>query len=134
MRRMQTQFLIGVTGVIFNDKDEVLLFKHTYRQREWSLPGGYMSGMEHPAEGLEREIEEESSMVVSADREMAVRTDRESARIELCYIGHYIGGKFKPSKEVSDYGFFSFDRLPDISRRQLFMIKDALELHKMLGE
>ncbi len=42
MRIFQDGFLIGVTGVILNDKDEVLLFKHTYRQVEWSLPGGYI--------------------------------------------------------------------------------------------
>lgn len=56
MRLFQSQFLIGVTGVILNDKKEVLLFKHTYRQHAWSLPGGYMQAGEHPAEALEREI------------------------------------------------------------------------------
>ncbi len=130
MRFVQDQFLIGVSGVIFNDKDEVLLFKHTYRQREWSLPGGYMTAREHPGEGLEREIEEESQLVVSADEQLYIKTDRESARLELCFMGTFIGGRFKSSKEVSEYGFFSFDKLPDISRRQLFVIKQALDLRE----
>ena len=30
----QNKFLVGVTGVIFNEKNEVLLFKHTYRHVE----------------------------------------------------------------------------------------------------
>ena len=53
MRLFQDEFLIGVTGIIFNDKDEVLLVKHSYRDDDsWSLPGGYIKGKEHPKEGL----------------------------------------------------------------------------------
>ena len=67
MRFLQDQFLIGVTGIILNDQKEILLFKHTYRSHSWSLPGGYLKAGEHPREGLEREIKEESGLVVSVD-------------------------------------------------------------------
>lgn len=78
MRIFQTQFLVGVTGIITNEKNEVLIFKHTYRQDPlWSLPGGYLKAREHPLEGLEREIEEESGLIVSGDEELRIRTDRE---------------------------------------------------------
>lgn len=130
MRIMQDEFLVGATGIVFNDKNEVLLFKHTYRQQAWSLPGGYMKGKEHPSEGLEREIEEESGLIVSIDKELKVRTDRESSRLDICYVGTFIGGEFKKSAEVSDYEFFSFDNLPLISKNQLFLIKEALSLKK----
>ncbi len=126
MRVLQDQFLIGVTGVFFNEKNEVLVFKHTYRQNSWSLPGGYLKAKEHPAEGLEREIKEESGLVVSTIEQLKTRTDRESARLDLCYIGKYIGGEFKPSTEVIEYGFFSFENLPLISKNQLFIVEQAL--------
>lgn len=48
MRFFQDQFLIGVTGIILNDKNEILLFKYSYRQTEWGLPGGYIKAKEHP--------------------------------------------------------------------------------------
>lgn len=70
MRIFQDQFLIGVTGIIFNNKNQVLLFKHTYRQTDWSLPGGYIKSKEHPFESLEREILEESGLVVSVEDQM----------------------------------------------------------------
>jgi 8-oxo-dGTP diphosphatase len=134
MRISQDQFLIGVTGIIFNDKDEVLLCKHSYRKTEWSLPGGYMKAKEHPSETVEREIKEETGLTVSADYEMRVRTDRETARLDMCFIGTYIGGEFTPSEEVTQIGFFSFDTLPLISRSQLLFIKQALEEKHLLEQ
>lgn len=127
IRLFQDQFLIGVTGVIFNAENQVLLFKHTYRSRAWSLPGGYMNGKEHPKEALEREVFEESGLTVSIDWRMKVRTDRETARLDISYIGTFIGGTFQPSDEVSEARFCSLDDLPLIRRDQLFLIERALE-------
>lgn len=126
MRLFQDEFLIGVTGIIFNGKKEVLLCKHTYRQTVWSLPGGYIKAKEHPSEGIEREIEEETGFIVSIDSQLKVRTDRGSARLDICLIGKFIGGEFKPSTEVSEAGFFPFDSIPQISKTQLLLIRDAL--------
>lgn len=122
MRLFQTRFLVGVTGIIFNDRQEVLLFKHTYRSHSWSLPGGYLESGEHPRESLEREIKEESGLVVSVGDSLKTRTDRDSARLDMCYTGVLIGGDFTPSHEVSEFGFFSLDNLPLLRRNQLFLI------------
>lgn len=127
MRLMQDQFLIGVTGVILNDKKEVLLVHHTYRNgHQWSLPGGYVKAKEHPKEGLEREIEEETGLIVSADFRYKIRTDRDTARLDIVYTGSFIGGTFRPSKEVSEAKFFSFNTLPDIRRDQLILIEKII--------
>lgn len=126
MRFFQDQFLVGVTGIIFNDQDEVLLFKHTYRSHAWSLPGGFLKSGEHPREALEREIKEESGLVVSIDDSLKTRTDRDSARLDMCYTGILIGGDFTPSPEVSGYGFFTQDKLPLLRKNQLFLIDQAL--------
>ncbi len=128
MRVTQDQFLVGTTGIVFNNKDEILLFKHTYRQNQWSLPGGYMKATEHPTEGLEREIEEESGLIVSIDKEMKIRADRETARLDIAYIGAHIGGQFRSSSEVSQAQFFSFENLPILPRNQLLTIQQALQI------
>lgn len=133
MRLFESQFLVGVTGIIFNDKEEILLFRHTYRSHAWSLPGGYVQSGEHPKEALEREIREESNLVVSVDHQLKTRTDRESARLDMCYTGICIGGEFIPSKEVSECGFFSTDTMLLLRSNQVFLIDEALR-QKRLSE
>ena len=133
MRIFQDQFLIGVTGIILNDKNEILLFKHTYRQAEWGLPGGYIKAKEHPQEALEREIDEESGLVVSVDEELKIRTDRESARMDICFVGKLMGGEFRKSSEVTDAKFFSFNDLPLLSKQQLFIIEQTLFQKNLLA-
>jgi len=130
----QDKFLIGVTGIILNDNNKILLFKYSYRQTKWGLPGGYLKAKEHPQEALEREIEEESGFVVSVDEELKIRTDRESARIDIGFVGKLIGGEFRKSSEVVEAKFFAFDDLPIlISKKQLFIIEQVLFQKKLLA-
>lgn len=132
MRIFQDQFLIGVTGIIFDDKNEILLFKHSYRQTQWGLPGGYIKAKEHPQEALEREIEEESGLIVSVDEELKIRTDREQARVDICFVGKLMGGEFRKSSEVSEARFFTFNNLPLLSKNQLFLIEQTLSQKNFL--
>jgi 8-oxo-dGTP diphosphatase len=123
----ESKFLVGVTGVILNDRREILLFKHTYRKQPWGLPGGYAKRGEHPRETLEREIREESGFDVSAHTELKIRTDRETSRLEIAFGGTYLSGVFRPSAEVCEARFFPFGDLPALSRNELLLIRRALD-------
>ena len=127
MRRFEDQFLVGVTGIIFNEKNEILCFRNTYRAIPWGLPGGYIKSKEHPKEALEREIMEESGMTVSADERHKIRTDRETARLDIVYVGTYIGGDFRPSAEIIDAKFYPFNALPKMRKNDLLLIERAIE-------
>ena len=130
MRFSQDQFLVGVTAIIFNEKDEVLLFKHVYRSHAWSLPGGYLKAGEHPREALEREIKEESGLVVSIDDSLKTRTNRDEAVLDMCYVGTFIGRDLTSTHEVSEFGFFAQDKLPLLRKNQVFLIDEALNERK----
>lgn len=90
-----------------------------------------MKAKEHPIEGIEREIMEESGLSVSVDDQLKIRTDRDSSRLDICFVGTFIGGVFKESAEVSAYGFFAFEDLPIIARSQLLFIEEALRNRKI---
>lgn len=126
IRLFQDKFLIGVTGIVFNEKNEILLFKHTYRSNPWGLPGGYLNAKEHPITALEREIEEESGLVVSIENRLSIKIDKETACLDIGYLGTFIGGQFRPSDEVSEYGLFTMQNLPLLSRNQLILIDHAV--------
>lgn len=130
MRRVNDQFLIGVTGVFLDEAKRILLVKHTYRDGDnWSLPGGYVKGKEHPKETLEREIQEETGYSVAVDARMKIRTDRDTARIDITYRGTIIGGVFTSSDEVGAAGLFAFDELPPLPKDQVLFIHRALQPH-----
>lgn len=133
MKFFNDQFLIGVTGIFFDSKNRILLVKHSYRGNgNWSLLGGYLKKGEHPKEGLEREVLEETGYIVSADERLKTRTDRDNARLDITYAGQFIGGVYKPSKEIIDADFFRFERLPNLPVDQLVFIDKALRSRKQL--
>ncbi len=55
---------------------------------------------------------------------------REGSRLDMCFVGVFIGGEFTPSSEVSDYGFFSQDSMPLLRSNQVFLIDEALKQKK----
>ena len=101
--------------------------KHTYRQNQWSLPGGYIKTKKHPIEGLVREIKEETGFIVRIEKIIHTKTDRETARLDMACIGTYIGGEFRASREISQVSFFSFENLPLLSQNQLLLVKEVLQ-------
>lgn len=127
MKLFQDKFLVGVTGLIFDEKDRILLFKHTYRQNPWGLPGGFVQAHEHPAAAVEREIEEESGLVISIDERLEIRFNEASSKLDICYLGTFIGGEFRKSDEVSDFGLFALNDLPLIPKNQTILIAQALK-------
>ncbi len=125
LRFLNDQFLIGVTGVIFNDSEEVLLLKHSYRRVPWSLPGGYLKAGEHPKRGLEREIAEETNFKVKVEKIIKTVHDKETARIDICCVGIFKKGTFKKSEEVTEFGFFNLHKLPPLLDDQYKQIESA---------
>ncbi len=129
MRFANDQFLIGVTGVIFNENNHILLLKHTYRRVEWSLPGGYLKANEHPKVGLAREIMEETGFTVHVIQIIRTQTDHKG-RLDMSYYGIYESGDFKPSDEVSAYKFVDPNKLPKLLNDQYKQIDEAIKRKK----
>ncbi|MNW31535.1 RNA pyrophosphohydrolase [compost metagenome] len=129
--RTQHKFLVAVLGVITNDAGEVLLLKHTYRDKEpWGIPGGWME-LEKPEQALEREIWEETQFKVKITRLERAIYSTKPGRVELVYRGIVTGGTFQANSEISETMFCDKLHLPaDLPSHQKRLIAAILDGEK----
>lgn len=116
-------FMVGVVGIIHDDQGRILLLHHTYRGTPWGLPTGFLEHGEQPINALAREIMEEAGLRVVLNPEPVVYTERDRPLLNIVYRGHFAGGQFEASSEVSQARWFSLDALPPMlpSQRELLM-------------
>jgi len=127
LEKANKNFLVGVVGFIFNDKGELLLLKHTYRKSQWGLPSGWLEH-EQPDKGLVREVYEESNLRISVDRTVHTQYYTNPHQLTVYMQGTFIEGEFKPSDEVSEYGFYKMGDWPEgMSQEQIIYIKEHIE-------
>jgi 8-oxo-dGTP pyrophosphatase MutT (NUDIX family) len=109
--RGNSRFLVGVLGIILDGEGKVLLLSHTYRKQPWGLPGGWMV-YEEPKAGLKRELREETGFTVDVGRLVYAEYLAKPHRVNLYFIGRYIGGAFVRNEEISNFKFVKIDELP----------------------
>lgn len=118
----RTQFLIAVHGII-RQHDKILVTHRSsvndYKPLQWDFPGGKLEPGETPEQGLEREIQEETSLKVTIDSidyifpMLEELPEREY--ILLVYECQYIGGEITLNPEEHDeYRWVTFEELPKL--------------------
>ena len=127
-------WLPGVTAVVFDDDERVLLVRRADNGR-WTLVTGCLEPGEQPAVGAVREIEEETAVIATAERVLAVESlplsvfsnGDHSQFLDVAFRCRAIGGTARVNDDESvDVGWFGLDELPDLPERHLQCIKDAL--------
>ena len=108
------KFIIGVSGVILDDKKRILLLRHRYwKAGSWGLPGGYVEQKEKLEEALCRELREETGYEIQV-RALLRLVSGYKLRVEASYLGTLIGGEVRlDPKEVIEARFFAVDDLPE---------------------
>jgi 8-oxo-dGTP diphosphatase len=107
------KFIVGVSGVILNKQDQVLLLRHRYwRKGTWELPSGYMNRGEKLENALVREAKEETGYDVQVGALLRVVSGYK-LRVEASYMGWLVGGDLAVDPgEVLEARFFSLSELP----------------------
>jgi ADP-ribose pyrophosphatase YjhB (NUDIX family) len=123
------QFLVGVVGIIENERGEVLLLRHTYRgDYPWGLPTGFLEHREQPRDALRREVKEEIGYQVDVGDVWRVVVDERRPLLSIVFRGRYREGDFAASPEVSAARFFSPADLPPLLPEQRQLIHLAFEM------
>ncbi len=129
----------GVSAIVFNERNEVLLQKiSTYGK--WAPPAGYIDPGEAAHTTAVRETFEETGMTVEIKRLVGVYSDpanfsiRRNPRGELIqyvsivYEATVVSGELRISEESTDVGWFPVDDLPnETASAARIRIEDALK-------
>jgi 8-oxo-dGTP diphosphatase len=127
---VNVRFAVGTTAVIFNERGEVLLLRHTYRRPgfEWGLPGGYAKGRESLERALARELQEETGWTIVVDQLVEINSEDNVPHLTVLYLAHIVDGVFQPSDEVAEYRFSPPSDLRDLMRYERRAIEQARQL------
>jgi mutator protein MutT len=124
-RRYPAKPVLGVGGVIFNDRGEVLLVKRKYEPLalQWSLPGGGLEAGETLESGTAREVKEETGLDVEVGPLVEVfdrilLDDDANVRYHFVladYLCRPVGGVLEAQTDVSECAWVPLDRLAEYS-------------------
>jgi ADP-ribose pyrophosphatase YjhB (NUDIX family)/GNAT superfamily N-acetyltransferase len=114
-------WLSGVTGVVLDDAGRLLLGRRA-DTGDWALPSGILELGEQPADGLAREVEEETCVQVRVEALTSVWTQPEvgypngdrSQYLDLCFLCSHVSGEPRVGDgELTEVGWFERDDLPE---------------------
>ncbi|OAB30636.1 ADP-ribose pyrophosphatase [Paenibacillus macquariensis subsp. defensor] len=113
--------IVAVFGIVENDKKEILLLKHRYRN-VWMFPGGQVEVGENLIDALIRETKEESGMEIVVNKLFCVSSNTCTyqgyngygtipTKVVMGFTCKYTGGEFCDSDETTESLWVSKDRV-----------------------
>ena len=108
------RYVVGVAGVVLNQRGEVLLAHHVFRDAiAWGLPGGALGYGERLEEGVHREILEETGISVEVGPLLQVTMHPEWPNL-TCHFLCAVDGlpQARVNGELFEAGFYALDDLP----------------------
>jgi len=132
----------AVNAIILNQSGLLLLTRRSAKVREpgkWCLPGGHLEGGEDWISALRREVLEEVGLRVGGQKLVGIYSDPNvtiaADPLSDGYQGQYVvasflvtdyDGEVTPNHEVDEWGWFSFDQLPNpMLRSHPIRVEDA---------
>ena len=132
--------IVGVGGVVV-DRGRVLLIRRGNEPLKgaWSIPGGLLELGEELAEGVRRELKEETGLNVKPLEVLTVfdRVFREGPRVRYHYVivdyaCRLKGGRLRPASDVLDARWVRHEDLPQyhLSEKATSVLLQAFEFFK----
>ncbi len=104
-----------VTATVIEIDGGIVLVKRNVEPfvDDWCLPGGFIEAAEHPAQAAEREVLEETGLVVEVTQLLEAGAPGRGINVViLFYEARPVGGKMAAGDDASDVRSFREDELP----------------------
>jgi ADP-ribose pyrophosphatase YjhB (NUDIX family) len=89
------------------------MLNHVFHPYEpWGLPGGWLNRNESPAEGVLRELKEETGLTAVIQTIILANKQPGQTQLDIAYLARLLGGDLQLSSEIIEAGWFTFDELP----------------------
>ena len=114
--------IVGVSGVLLNDADQILLLRHRFHSAGiWGMPGGWLAPGETICDCWRREVKEELNLRADVEAIVCHRATRHT--LDFFLLGRISGGQMKIDPvEILEGRFFSADELPPMERFHLGVV------------
>jgi nitroimidazol reductase NimA-like FMN-containing flavoprotein (pyridoxamine 5'-phosphate oxidase superfamily)/ADP-ribose pyrophosphatase YjhB (NUDIX family) len=125
---------VDVRGFVVNENGEILMVRERI-DGKWTIPGGWADIGFTPSEMVVKEVREESGLIVSVDRLLAVYDKRCHLHppspwyiYKLVFLCRLAGGDMNPGFDILDAGWFDVNKLPELSTERI-MEEQILQLY-----
>lgn len=113
VRLLVPRHRVGVAAVAINRQGEVLMLRHVFHpQAPWGLPGGWLNRGEDPANGVMRELAEETGLTGRVGPLVYSGYEPKPPHIGLAYLASVQPGMMTLSNEILEAGWFAPGDLP----------------------
>ncbi len=116
---------VDIRGLVLNDKSEILMAKEQVDSK-WTIPGGWADIGYTPSEIVAKEIKEETGLICTVDRLLAVFDKRMHAHppqpfyvYKLVFLCKIVSGKIEHGFDMEDAAFFKINDLPPLSEDRI---------------
>ena len=105
---------VGVALVALDEEERVFLLKHVFHPvAPWGLPAGWLAKNENPADGILRELYEETGLHADLGPPISIGHHPEAKHIGIVYLATIHQAPIMLSNEIIDAKWFSLNELPD---------------------
>ncbi len=109
---MEYTHFVSVAGLVYNDKDEILMVESP--RRGWEYPGGMVEPGEALQDALIREIKEEAGVDVEITGFIGVCKNVQKDVVNIDFSCRYLGGELITSDESLQVKWIKKDEALDI--------------------
>ena len=105
---------VGVALVALDDENRVFLLRHVFHPAApWGLPAGWLERKESPADGILRELREETGLTAVLGQPLSIEYSDTANHIGIVYTGQIQPGTPQLSGEILEAEWFAPDQIPD---------------------